>query len=77
MEDLRTRIKERCRQYSGGDETKMLLDKLEKLENEVKDFKSIQNAAESPEHRQLLEPPDLRPQRRSKGAYRCDNPYHS
>ena len=77
MEDLRTRIKERRRQSSGGDETKILLDKLEKLENEVKDFKSMQNAAESPEHRQLLVPPYPREHRQLETVvHSCNNPYH-
>jgi hypothetical protein len=79
MEDLRSRIKERRRQSGGGDEIKVLLDKLEKMENELKDLRagSMQNAIEDYDHRQLPMPPDLHPQRRSEHfAHLCDNPYH-
>lgn len=77
FEDLRSRIKERRRQSSGGDETKTLLDKLEKLENEVKDLKSMQNAAERPEHRQSLGPPYPREhQQLETDPHSCNNPYH-
>jgi hypothetical protein len=41
MEDLRSRIKERRRQSGGGDETKVLLDKLGKVENELKDLRVL------------------------------------
>jgi len=41
MEDLRSRIKERRRQSGGGDETKVSLDKLGKVENELKDLRVL------------------------------------
>lgn len=85
MEDLRSRIKERRRQSGGGDEFKVLLEKFEKMENELKDLRvrSMQNAtgdydhAGEYDHRQLPMPPDLHPQRRSEDfAYPCYNPHH-
>jgi hypothetical protein len=85
MEDLRSRIKERRRQSGGGDEFKLLLDKFEKMENELKDLRaqSTQNTTEDYEHtrdydhRQLPMPHDLYPQRRSKhSTHPCYNPHH-
>jgi hypothetical protein len=78
MSDLRSRIMERRRQSGGVDETKNLVDKIEKLERGLTDLESVQNAAARHEQRQMLMPPDLPRQRRSEHhTHPCDDPTHS
>lgn len=78
MDDLKSRIMERRRQSSGVDETKILVDKIEKLEREINDWEAVQNAAARHEQRQLFIPPDLPQQHRSEHhTYPCDDPNHT
>jgi hypothetical protein len=81
MEDLRERIKAKRRQSSGGDETKPLLDKLERLENEVKDLKLSQSLDDISRRHQPFTPPQAHespePRQLGAGAHPCNNPRHS